>query len=440
MKTKKTFLSIVAVLLLFFSFNINVSAKEANWEDFSDDLEENKEALEEATTNMSEFITNIEKDYEIQGRCGYYFDYDDENYTFDTFVDVVAFADLVSPLGVVSKLYYGTMTFMGYLDEWGITNFGGDSDIGLEEAFKDFLPEEIKDKLQSTKLYVLFVKNKATDEINIFYVTTTYSDIIYCLVITDINGNLLDAQAGITLYDYYEEGRAVCGIYAEGLKPFIRSRKLLINFEKKKLISITNPEEKEINKTFPGLKAYIDSKTCSFSCPLLVYDEDISIKKWGVYTLDDQYKTGQRADDMKSAKEGIDLENHKFNLEKFPMHDYLKYDESLYKACDEYVVFKGEPIKCSDFYVDGENIFQTLFIILMIAGPIVFIIFNAIEIVKAVISSDEEKIRKMWSNLIKRVVALILLFLVPLIITIIMSVSGNAGIFNENVPEVCLDK
>jgi K+-transporting ATPase A subunit len=76
----------------------------------------------------------------------------------------------------------------------------------------------------------------------------------------------------------------------------------------------------------------------------------------------------------------------------------------------------------------------------MIAGPIVFIIFNAIEIVKAVISSDEEKIRNMWSNLIKRVVALILLFLVPLIITIIMSVSGNAGIFNENVPEVCLDK
>lgn len=57
--------------------------------------------------------------------------------------------------------------------------------------------------------------------------------------------------------------------------------------------------------------------------------------------------------------------------------------------------------------------------------PIILIVLGTIDLVKAVIAGKEEDIKKNQTALIKRVIAAVVVFLVPMIVTILMGWIGN---------------
>jgi large-conductance mechanosensitive channel len=110
----------------------------------------------------------------------------------------------------------------------------------------------------------------------------------------------------------------------------------------------------------------------------------------------------------------------------------------------------GEPINCSDFtyeekdeagkVIATENLINEIFNIFMIAAPILLIVFGSIDFAKATLASDEQAMKKAGTNFGKRAIAAVLLFILPLIISFIINVAFDAGIFGDKIPEVCIDK
>lgn len=57
--------------------------------------------------------------------------------------------------------------------------------------------------------------------------------------------------------------------------------------------------------------------------------------------------------------------------------------------------------------------------------PIILILLGTIDLVKAVIAGKDDDIKKHQQTLIKRVIAAVIVFLVPLIVSILMGMIGN---------------
>jgi len=92
----------------------------------------------------------------------------------------------------------------------------------------------------------------------------------------------------------------------------------------------------------------------------------------------------------------------------------------------------GEKLTCKDFEIaDNVNLVNGLFGLLMIAGPILLIIFGSVDFVKATLASDEQALHKAGINFMKRAIATVLLFLLPLILNIIFAIAFNAGVFGS---------
>jgi hypothetical protein len=103
--------------------------------------------------------------------------------------------------------------------------------------------------------------------------------------------------------------------------------------------------------------------------------------------------------------------------------------------------FGGDPLSCDDFTTDdGVNIVSDLFNIIMIIGPILALVLGGLDFAKATLASDESALKKAGTKFGKRIIAAILLFLLPLIINLILGITFNAGVFEgmEDVPAICL--
>lgn len=86
-------------------------------------------------------------------------------------------------------------------------------------------------------------------------------------------------------------------------------------------------------------------------------------------------------------------------------------------------------VKCSDF-----SVLHTLWKIVIVAAPILTILFGVLDFAKSVISSDEEKIKKSWKRFPKRLMALAILIIVPILISIVVnSFTNNEGIKDTSV-------
>lgn len=86
-------------------------------------------------------------------------------------------------------------------------------------------------------------------------------------------------------------------------------------------------------------------------------------------------------------------------------------------------------VKCSDF-----SVLHTLWKIVIVAAPILTILFGVLDFAKSVISSDEEKIKKSWKRFPKRLIALAILIIVPILISIVVnSFTNNEGIKDTSV-------
>ncbi len=78
--------------------------------------------------------------------------------------------------------------------------------------------------------------------------------------------------------------------------------------------------------------------------------------------------------------------------------------------------------------------------------PVILIVLGTIDLVKAVIAGKDEEVKKNQQALIKRIISAVVVFLIPLIVSVIMGWFGNSdwkgcwaeanetigGLFNQN--------
>ena len=58
--------------------------------------------------------------------------------------------------------------------------------------------------------------------------------------------------------------------------------------------------------------------------------------------------------------------------------------------------------------------------LIMIAAPILLVVMGGVDILKVVTSGDEKDMRKAWSNLIKRFIICVVIFLLPLLVNFVI--------------------
>lgn len=85
----------------------------------------------------------------------------------------------------------------------------------------------------------------------------------------------------------------------------------------------------------------------------------------------------------------------------------------------------------------GDEIVQVIAIVrlvmnvICIAVPIVMIVLGSIDLFKAVTSSKDEEIKKKQQTLIKRIIAGVIVFLVPTIVSLLMNLMGANNTWAE---------
>lgn len=107
------------------------------------------------------------------------------------------------------------------------------------------------------------------------------------------------------------------------------------------------------------------------------------------------------------------------------------FDNISIESIEDYLPPKSNksiPIQCEDFNYEGTNIIREIYKIIMIIAPILVILFGSLDFAKATFASDEEAMRKTQTNFLKRMIAAIILFLLPYIVSIMLEVAFNVGI------------
>ena len=83
----------------------------------------------------------------------------------------------------------------------------------------------------------------------------------------------------------------------------------------------------------------------------------------------------------------------------------------------------GDP--CSIISTNLKNILSNAFWLISVVGIILVVVMTAISFVKAIVGSDDEKLRDAFSHLITRIIVVIILLLLPMILTFIINIINN---------------
>ena len=97
----------------------------------------------------------------------------------------------------------------------------------------------------------------------------------------------------------------------------------------------------------------------------------------------------------------------------------------------------------SGFCASSANIWQTVGYVLMvfkIVIPILLIIFGMIDLGKAVIASKDDEIKKATKSLAMRAISAVVIFFIPTLIQVVMSIVGSFGDVQDdfNVCKACI--
>ena len=76
---------------------------------------------------------------------------------------------------------------------------------------------------------------------------------------------------------------------------------------------------------------------------------------------------------------------------------------------------------------DDVSMFHDIWVVIIILAPILTIVMGVLDFGKAVISSDTEKMSKAWKKFPKRLLAVVLLLLVPHLISLLLSLTTDEG-------------
>lgn len=100
---------------------------------------------------------------------------------------------------------------------------------------------------------------------------------------------------------------------------------------------------------------------------------------------------------------------------------------------------KGDPngliSSKTEFVCSDVKYLTWAWLLIRIAAPFIIILFGSLDFIKAVMASDEKKMKESRSKFIKRLIAFLLLIILPFVVQFIFGVMGTYG--SENV---CLVK
>lgn len=100
----------------------------------------------------------------------------------------------------------------------------------------------------------------------------------------------------------------------------------------------------------------------------------------------------------------------------------------------------GENVGINCEGILGDNviaIIQEVFDIIKIAAPILLILFGAMDFSKAVLANDNDALKKATSNFVKRTIATVAIFFLPLLIKIILGLPGIKETVNGGKEPLC---
>lgn len=92
------------------------------------------------------------------------------------------------------------------------------------------------------------------------------------------------------------------------------------------------------------------------------------------------------------------------------------------------IEFKPYKLTCDDV-----KIFHTIWVMIIIIAPALVIVMGTLDFGLAVVSSNEDKMQKAWKKFPKRILALVILILVPTLISLLLSLATNEGARDTNL-------
>lgn len=71
------------------------------------------------------------------------------------------------------------------------------------------------------------------------------------------------------------------------------------------------------------------------------------------------------------------------------------------------------------------SVVKFILMVIQYVVPVVLIIFGSIDLIKAVIAGKEDDIKKNQQTLFKRIIAAVIVFCIPLIVSVVMGLIGS---------------
>jgi len=96
----------------------------------------------------------------------------------------------------------------------------------------------------------------------------------------------------------------------------------------------------------------------------------------------------------------------------------------------------------NDDFISIMNVVKSVLTIIQIAVPILLIIMGSLDLMKAVMAGKEDEIKKAQGTFVKRAIAAVIVFFIPLIVSLVIGlipVGGADGEGNRTTINDCMD-
>lgn len=166
---------------------------------------------------------------------------------------------------------------------------------------------------------------------------------------------------------------------------------------------------KSLIVTTPGM-GVIDDLQCGFSANVAYLDSFCLISDGSNFREVDSSDVQDVVDDANDDREG-------------PNTEYIQNWAKENGYNDVYEL--GDP--CSIISDDLLRLLQNAFFLISVIGIILVVAMTALSFVKAVVGSDDEKLRDALKHLVTRIIVIIILLLLPMILDFIISIINTTG-------------
>ena len=99
------------------------------------------------------------------------------------------------------------------------------------------------------------------------------------------------------------------------------------------------------------------------------------------------------------------------------------FDDNTNEDSNQDVINKVPPSNCSQ--LQTIKWFQKMFDYVKIIAPVLVLILSSVDYLKAIFSSQEDSMKKTNSRFIKRLIAAVLLFILPALLSFILNMTGD---------------